>query len=108
MAKPRQRESVIERTVVRYARSLGVIVYKFQSPAQRGVPDRVCIYRGLVWFIEFKATGARPTVQQQHHINMILEQGVKVLVIDNIEDGCTLIDAMITVADTRAERTPDA
>ena len=100
----RQRESVIERAVVQYARGLGVLVYKFQSPVQRGVPDRVFIYNGLVWFIEFKATGAKPTSQQEHHISAIAAQGIHVQVIDEYEAGCAAIHTMIELADANEER----
>lgn len=97
----KQRESWIERAVVNYARTKGVLVYKFQSPAQRGVPDRVFIYNGLVWFIEFKATGKKPTQQQSHHMTQIGIHGGYASWTDSFESGCAFIDSYMELADSQ-------
>ena len=53
-------EKDIEKKVCEYARSKGVLAYKFTSPAHRGVADRVvCLPGGAVWFVELKAEGGR-------------------------------------------------
>jgi hypothetical protein len=87
-------EKDIERKVCDYAKSKGVLVYKFTSPARSAVPDRLFIATdGRVWFCEFKRTGAKPTVPQDREHTRLRLQGVKVYVIDNVEDGVEMVDA---------------
>jgi hypothetical protein len=87
-------EKDIEDPVVRYAKSLGMVVYKFKSPAQRSVPDRIFFAPGgRVFLIEFKRPGGVTTDKQDIQIAQIKSTGVPVYVIDNIPDGKALIDA---------------
>ena len=51
------RESKIEKEVSRYAKDKGWLTYKFKSPGQRGVPDKIFMRNGIMFLIEFKATG---------------------------------------------------
>ena len=40
--------------------SLGGVTYKFKSPTQRGVADRIaCLPNGETWFVELKTKGGR-------------------------------------------------
>ena len=49
-------EKQIESKVVKKAKELGFLTYKFSSPSNRGVPDRIFISPyGEVFFIEFKS-----------------------------------------------------
>jgi Holliday junction resolvase len=85
------RESHIERTVCRAAKHAGWLVFKWSSPNQRGVPDRIFTRAGRVLFVEFKAPGKRPTKLQRHIHEQLRAQGCEVAVIDNIEAGRALI-----------------
>jgi hypothetical protein len=59
-------EKQIEAKVCDYAKSKGVLAYKFTSPARAAVPDRLFIGPdGRMWFCEFKREGAKPTPQQE-------------------------------------------
>ena len=50
----------IEAHLVRSVRHIGGVAYKFTSPAQRGVADRVvCLPGGSTWFVELKAANGR-------------------------------------------------
>ncbi len=63
--KLRIREKDIEAKVVKYAKSQGCLCYKFVSPSNRGVCDRVVIAPGgEVLFLELKAPGQEPTPLQ--------------------------------------------
>lgn len=85
-------EKVIEEKVCSHARSLGCLVYKFTSPSRRSVPDRLFILPGgRVVMIEFKRAGAKPTPSQEVEIEKLWKQGVKVYVIDNVEEGKRLV-----------------
>ena len=54
------RESEIENRLVWHVERLGGKAYKFTSPSNRGVADRVvCLPDGTTWFIEVKAPKGR-------------------------------------------------
>lgn len=80
-------ESKIEQAVTKYALSQGWLSYKFVSPANRSVPDRIYLKEGRVIFIEFKATGKKPSKLQTYTHLKFTDHGFPVYVIDNIEDG---------------------
>lgn len=90
-------ERDIEKKVVAYAKSLGCLVYKFTSPSQRSVPDRLFIMpngRG-VFFIEFKRLGCKPTASQEVEIEKIKRQGISVFVVDDVASGRVVVDTMM-------------
>lgn len=60
-------EKQIEAHLVKKVKELGGVAYKFVSPANRGVADRiVCLPDGGVVFVELKtATGALTPLQEQ-------------------------------------------
>jgi Holliday junction resolvase len=70
------RESALEAKIVKYCRENGILTYKFSSPSQRGVPDRVMLKNGKVMFMEVKAPGKRPTALQLHEIEKIRKSGI--------------------------------
>jgi hypothetical protein len=84
------RESLIERKVSEYAKSQGWLTYKFTSPSNRGVPDRIYLKEGDCFFIEFKAPDKQPTKLQKKVIKRIEDQDFYVYVIDSIENGRAL------------------
>ncbi len=88
------RESQIETTVNKYAKQLGWLCYKFVSPNNRGVPDRIYIKAGTVIMIEFKAAGKKPTKLQAKTIADIKGEQVEVYVIDSVEAGKELFNAI--------------
>lgn len=85
-------EAYIENKVKEYAKSKGWITYKWSSPAQRGVPDRLFFRGGTVLAVEFKAPGKKPTPLQNFHIAKLSTAGILVHVIDNAAQGKALID----------------
>lgn len=92
--EPLERE--IERKVCEYAKEKGMLAYKFSSPAHAFIPDRIFIFQGYVFFIEFKRQGNRPTAPQVREHERLRKHGVSVHVIDNAEDGKHLIDTIIS------------
>ena len=85
------RESLIEKKVCDYAKEQGFLVYKFSSPSQRGVPDRMFIYDGGVMFIEFKAPGKKMTKLQSKIALDINRAGVIVHTVDDVSYGEFLV-----------------
>ena len=60
------KESEIEAYLVWTVERMGGRAYKFVSPAQRGVADRiVCLPNGQTWFIELKTKKGRLSPLQQ-------------------------------------------
>jgi len=91
-------EKKIEQLVCDYARSKGHLAYKFTSPARSAVPDRLMIAPGgLVYFIEFKQEGKKPTPQQEREHLRLREQGVRVFVVDSVAQGKNVIDECSSV-----------
>ena len=79
---------VRERDVEAYLRDqikqLGGIAYKFTSPGNTGVPDRlVLLPGGRVVFVELKAPGKKSTPIQLRQQRRIQDLGFQVLVIDS-------------------------
>ena len=88
-------EKQIEAKVCDYAKELGLGVYKFTSPARAAVPDRMFIYKGRVFFIEFKREGQKPTPAQEREHNRMRQHQINVFVVDNVEMGKLMVDVMV-------------
>ena len=86
------RESLIEKKVSDYAKEQGLLTYKFSSPSQRGVPDRIFIGKSNVFFIEFKSPGKTPTNLQWSIINKFKDMNITTYVCDGVEQGKQIID----------------
>ncbi len=87
------RESEIEKSVCSYARQLGWLEYKWSSPGNNGVPDRMFFRNGFIFFIEFKATGKDARKLQKAIHRLIRKAGFQVYVINDIEKGEKLFDS---------------
>ena len=89
-------EKQIETAVCDYAKTKGILTYKFTSPARAAVPDRLFINStGVVWFCEFKRQGAKPTAAQDREHHRLRGHKVSVFVIDNVDDGKAMVDYMV-------------
>ena len=69
---------------------MGWLVYKFVSPNQRGVPDRMFIKAGQLFFVEFKAPGKKLRPLQQLRCDEIIAAGFSVHIIDDVDLGKAL------------------
>lgn len=86
-------EKQIEKKVCDYAKSHGMIAFKFSSPGRAAVPDRLFVAPGgVMFFIELKAEGKKPTPAQVREISRLRIMGVAVFVVDNVDDGKRIID----------------
>lgn len=89
-------EKQIEKAVCDYAKSLGILTYKFTSPGRAAVPDRLFIAPGgKVMFIEFKREGQKPTPAQAREHERLRAQGCWVWVIDNVVAGKLMVDWLL-------------
>lgn len=85
------KESQIEASVTDYARSVGWLAFKWVSPAQRGVPDRIYFRNGEICIIEFKAPGKVASAYQLSIHRRLLNAGFTVHVIDDVAKGVALL-----------------
>lgn len=86
-------EKSLEQKVVKYAKAQGCLCYKFTSPGNRGVPDRIIIGpTGKVLFLELKAPGKKPTPLQFHTIDSIRSRRANAEWADNYESAVNHIE----------------
>ena len=85
-------ESKIEKKVTQYAKRAGWLCYKWVSPSQRWVPDRLYFKDGEVKLVEFKALGKFPSRGQAIIHKMLIKSGHTVHVIDTVEKGVQLFE----------------
>lgn len=82
MPKTQTSEKSIETYLRERVKALGGKAYKFVSPGNNGVPDRmVCLPGGHVLFVELKGPGKKPTPLQERQINYLAGLGFSVWVI---------------------------
>lgn len=73
------KESEIETRLVRGVRRLGGRAYKFVSPGNVGVPDRLVVLPGgRIIFAELKADGGRLSKMQLYQISQLRQLGAVV------------------------------
>lgn len=76
-------ESTIEAYFVRKMTAARALVYKFSSPGNAGVPDRVVIHEGNVFFVELKRPGEKPRALQSAVARRIRDHGGLVICINS-------------------------
>jgi hypothetical protein len=85
-------EREIERKVNNYAKKLGIFECKLNSTSLRGLPDRLYIYKGYTFYIEFKRPDEQLTALQRQVIADMRAHGADVFVINNVQKGKELLD----------------
>lgn len=83
----KRRESAIEREFRKYVTDLGGKCFKFVSPGNKGVADRLITLNGVVSFLELKATGETLDPLQDYFQREMKKQKVPCGWADNIEDA---------------------
>ena len=85
-------ESEIERYLVKSAKAAGWLCFKFTSPNNRGVPDRLAILpTGETIYIEVKRVTGRLSALQERMIRIFKRQGARVYVVYSKEQ----VDALM-------------
>lgn len=79
-------EKEVEKYLVREVKKIGGISFKFISPGNAGVPDRIVILpTGKVVFVELKTDKGKLTKLQESQIRKITGLGAEVKVLYGIE-----------------------
>lgn len=75
-------EKEIERRMCEMIRNRGGLTYKFTSPGNPGVPDRIVITpAGIVWFVELKTEVGRLAKIQRYQKGELEKRGANVRVV---------------------------
>jgi len=79
-------ERDIEAYLVKRVKSLGGMAYKFVSPSNRGVADRLVVLPGQIWFVEVKQESGRLTALQALFMEQMRRMGHNAIVVWSKED----------------------
>ena len=91
-------ETTIEYHLRDQIKAIGGKAYKFISPGNRGVPDRlVCLPKGKIIFVELKDKGKKPTSKQLNKHAELIRLGYTVFVADCKAEVDKIIDYCKTV-----------
>lgn len=86
-------ERDIEQKFVEAVKKAGGKAYKFVSPGNKGVPDRLVTFPGnRLGFVELKQQGRKPDDMQRRRIAELEKMGCYVAVLDRPGDIQTVID----------------
>ncbi|MFB6473328.1 VRR-NUC domain-containing protein [Paenibacillus glucanolyticus] len=90
------RERIVETYLREQVKAAGGIAYKWTSPGNSGVPDRIVILPGgITVFVELKAPGGKPTKLQLVQHKRLRELGCDVRVIDSKEQVDSFLEELV-------------
>lgn len=79
-------EKQIEEKLRIGVKKMGGLAYKFTSPGNIGVPDRIVILpTGKIWFVELKTENGRLTPNQSRQIDRLKNLGCNVCTLYGID-----------------------
>lgn len=89
------RESELEKKFRMQVAQAGGKAYKFTSPGNDGVPDRLVILPGgKVGFVELKQKGKKPRRLQEYRMRELQALGCYTAVVDDVESAASAIRAI--------------
>lgn len=86
------RESNLEYKCLIYAKTHNILAYKFTSPTNNGVPDRIFFKDGKTFLVEFKTKVGKLSKLQESQIKILTSQNIQVYVINDFEEFKKVID----------------
>lgn len=92
------RESVIEKHFREKVESAGGKCYKWVSPGNPGVPDRIVIFNGMVHFVELKQELGRMRKAQVIQTGRLAALGFDVQVIRSKEQATLWVELNASIA----------
>ncbi len=92
------KESLIEADGVKYAEARGWLVYKWSSPGNRGIHDRIHFKNGVTFTIEYKSTGQKATPKQRRTAIGLKSAGIPSRCCDSVQSTRNFIDFMNCIA----------
>ncbi len=100
-------EKQIESYLVKQIGRLYGLCFKFTSPSNAGVPDRLCLINGRAFFVELKAPGKKPRALQRSVAKVIRDRGIKVYCISSktqVDDLVASLSAGMLPQESRYDR----
>ena len=89
-------EKEIEKKMMEGVRRLGGKAYKFVSPGNNGVPDRMVVFPGgKIIFVELKTAVGRLSKLQKMQIRMLTHYGCDVRVLYGMDGVQAFLDEMV-------------
>jgi hypothetical protein len=79
------REKVVEKYLIKRVKKLGGLCIKLLPFVMNGLPDRLVLARGRVWFVETKAPDGEPSRVQLSVHKMLAKVGFPVYIIWTVE-----------------------
>lgn len=79
-------EKDLEQKLVREVKRIGGWALKFTSPGQAGVPDRILLFPGKVYFVELKAPGRTLRPLQEQVIRRMRNLQQKVFTVSSADE----------------------
>ena len=90
------RESEIETRLTRLVRGRGGLCYKFVSPGNRGVPDRIVITPdGKIYFVELKSKSGRLSPMQKFQRDELKARKIDVYVLNSVEKVVEFVEKVM-------------
>lgn len=89
-------ERNVEKRCTTRAKSAGYLAWKFTVLNVVGVPDRIFLGHGRVFFVEFKKLNKTARLKQRLVINKMRAHGVEVYVVDNVEAFDKILNQPLT------------
>lgn len=90
-------EKEIERRMCEMIRKRGGLTYKFTSPGNVGVPDRLVITpTGVVWFVELKTETGRLANIQKWQIRELEKRGANVRVVYGLQGAIDFVNEVMS------------
>lgn len=89
-------EAKIEDKLRKSIEAIGGKAFKFSSPSNNGVPDRIILLKGKTYFVELKSPGKKLRPLQRAVSRKFNKLGFKVYVIDSKEKVGEFIDEICT------------
>jgi len=87
-------EAEIEKKMTTGVKDLGGLCLKWVSPGNAGVPDRIVIIRGAVFFVELKTETGHLSALQKNMIRKLIRQGMAVIVLYGEKDVDNFLDTL--------------
>lgn len=98
------RESGIERYFVQQVEKAGGLAYKWVSPGNPGVPDRIVFFNGIVHFVELKAPRGKLDINQIIQKQRLGDLSFEVHVIKTKEQAKLWVELNASIAKQMAEK----
>lgn len=85
-------EKELEKYLTEKIKTIGGLAYKFVSPGNAGVPDRIIVTNNKVTFVELKTSKGYVSPQQIKQISKLTDRGMDVFIIRTKEQVDELIN----------------